>query len=113
MKRVRWLLGGALFFFFFVAMLYLGMQALVLEKSFHVAQKKALLEGLLAKKERLEIEVATLSSLERIRTLAEERLGMVSPTRVVYVVMGRGVLGKSETETQVALHSGLRKSNQE
>ncbi|MGQ9623027.1 MAG: septum formation initiator family protein [Candidatus Caldatribacteriaceae bacterium] len=113
MRRVRRLLGGALFFFFFMAMLYLGMQALVLEKSFQVAQKKALLESLLAEKERLETEVANLSSLERIRTLAEERLGMVSPTRVVYVVVGKEVLGESEAETQVALHPGLRKSGHE
>ncbi len=96
MRGMRWLCAGALLFFFFVALVYLGVQALVLEKSFLVAQKRALLEDLVAQKEKLLSEVATLSSLERIRSIAMERLGMVPPERVVYAVLGREVLGESE-----------------
>ncbi|MBC7217064.1 MAG: septum formation initiator family protein [Candidatus Caldatribacterium sp.] len=101
MKRMRWLCGGALFCLFLVALVYLGMQALVLEKSFLVAQKRALLEDLMAQREKLAAEVAALSSLERIRNVATERLGMVPPERIVYAVVGREVLGKSKGETYV------------
>lgn len=104
MRRIQLLLGGALFLFFFLALVYLGMQALVLEKSFLVAQKRAALEDLIAQREKLAAEVATLSSLERIRTLATERLGMVPPERVVYAVVGREILGKSEAETYIVEH---------
>lgn len=102
-----------MFFFFLVALVYLGMQALVLERSFLVAQKRAVLEDLAAEKEKLESEVAALSSLERIRSIAEDRLGMVPPERVIYAVIGRGVLGGNENETHVAHYPGLRKSGEE
>ncbi|MCS7241688.1 MAG: septum formation initiator family protein [Candidatus Caldatribacterium sp.] len=101
MRGVKFLYGGALFFFFFVALAYLGMQALVLEKSFLVAQKRAIVEDLVARKEKLAAEVAELSSLERIRAIATERLGMVPAERVVYAVVGKEILGKGEGETYV------------
>lgn len=112
MRQMRWLWGGSLLFFFSVAMLYLGMQALVLEKSFLVAQKRVVLEDLAAEKERLESEVATLSSLERIRSIAEQRLGMVPPERVVYAVVGKEVLGREEGETHVAYHPGSKRGKE-
>ncbi|MEN3183430.1 MAG: septum formation initiator family protein [Atribacterota bacterium] len=104
MKKVKFLCGGALLFFFLVALVYLSMQALVLEKSFLVAQKRATLEDLVAQRERLATEVAALSSLERIRTIATERLGMVPPERVVYAVVGKELLGKGEGETYIVQH---------
>ncbi|MEN3202298.1 MAG: hypothetical protein ABDK87_01030 [Atribacterota bacterium] len=91
--------GGSLLLFFVIALAYLGLQALVLEKSFLVAQKRAILEDLIAQREKLVVEVAELSSLERIRTIATERLGMVPPERVVYAVVGKEILGKNEGET--------------
>lgn len=111
MKRMVLFFGGSLLLFSVVALVYLGLQALVLEKSFLVAQKRAILEDLIAQREKLVVEVAELSSLERIRTIAVERLGMVPPERVVYAVVGKEILGKNEGKTYLVhqkLESGER-----
>ncbi|MEN3186264.1 MAG: hypothetical protein ABDK94_00175 [Atribacterota bacterium] len=105
MNRVRnWCIAGLLLCFF-GALFHLSLQAILLEKGFLAESKRDVLESLVAEKTKLETEIAQLSSLERIKALAENRLGMVPPTQIVYMVAG----GKlSEGETQLALNEEKR-----
>ncbi|NSW75644.1 MAG: hypothetical protein HPY68_02495 [Candidatus Atribacteria bacterium] len=105
MNRVRnWCIVGLLLCFF-GAIFHLSLQAVLLEKGFVTESKRDALESLVAEKIKLETEIAQLSSLERIKTLAENRLGMIPPTQVVYVVAGNKL---SEGERQLALSEERR-----
>ncbi|GEM_PF-547044 len=103
MKRWKnlWVVG--VFLCFFGALFYLSLQALLLERGFLVESKRERIENLMAEKIRLEMEIAQLTSLERIKEIAENRLGMVSPRQVVYLVTGTKT-AKGEGETQLALN---------
>jgi|YNPBryulayer2012_1023412.scaffolds.fasta_scaffold04318_2 cell division protein FtsB len=101
MKRIKsWCIIG-LFLCFGGAIFHLSLQAILLERAFLAASKRESLESLVAERIRLETEIAQLSSLERIKTIAENRLGMVPPAQVVYVVAGNRV---GEGEKQLALN---------
>lgn len=108
MKRVKsWLIFG-LFFIFSLSFLCVTLQALLLEKSYLVEQKRKNIDNLLATREKLKMEIAQLSSLERIKEVAINQLGMTYPDQTVYMVsssaLGGGegelVLGKMPEETQ-------------
>ncbi|MBP9015771.1 MAG: septum formation initiator family protein [Candidatus Atribacteria bacterium] len=108
MKGLRfWLIFG-LFFVFSLSFLCVTLQALLLEKSFLVEQKRDKVENLLATEEKLKVEIARLSSLDRIKDVAINQLGMTYPDETIYMVSssalggGEGELVSSKTlkETQ-------------
>jgi cell division protein FtsL len=102
-----WLVFG-LFFIFSLSFLCVTLQALLLEKSFLVEQKRNEVENLLATKEKLKMEISQLSSLDRIKEIAINKLGMAYPEETIYMVSssalggGEGELASSKTlkETQ-------------
>lgn len=105
MNKTRlWCVIG-LFLCFLGAIFHLSVQAVLLKKGFLAATKRESLESLMAEKIRLETEIAQLSSLERIKTIAETRLGMVPPERVVYVMAGSKLV---EGEQRIALNQENR-----
>jgi len=110
MKRVKsWLIFG-LFFIFSLSFLCVTLQALLLEKSFLVEQKREDVENLLATKEKLKMEIAQLSSLERIKEVAINQLGMTYPDKTVYMVSS-STLGGGEGE--LALNKILKETQGE
>ncbi|MGC8777254.1 MAG: septum formation initiator family protein [Candidatus Caldatribacteriaceae bacterium] len=105
MNRAKnWCIIG-LFLCFSGAIFHLSLQAVLLEKGFLAESKRESLESLVAERIKLETEIAQLSSLERIKALAESRLGMVPPEQIVYMVAGTRV---GEGEKQLALNQEKR-----
>lgn len=102
MKQVKpWLVFG-LFFVFSLSFLYVTLQAMLLEKSFLVEQKRESVDNLLATREKLKMEIAQLSSLERIKEVAVNQLGMVYSDNTVYMVSSSALGGgKGELVLQV------------
>lgn len=97
MKGFRfWMIFG-LFFVFSLSFLCVTLQALLLEKSFLVEQKRDEVESLLATKEKLKMEISQLSSLDRIKEIAINKLGMTYPGETIYMVSS-SALGGGEGE---------------
>ena len=93
MKKAKsWLVFG-LFFVFSLSFLYVTLQAMLLEKSFLVEQKREDVDNLLATKDKLKMEIAQLSSLERIKEVAINQLGMICPDKTVYMVSSSALGG--------------------
>lgn len=88
MVKSKRFLPFLLFFIFFLSLLYLVLQAHLVEKGFLVEMERQKVEALEAEKEQLEVEVAQLSSLDRIYYLAVSDLGMIPQDQSLYLVAG-------------------------
>jgi len=78
----------AVFFLIFMvsmSFLYLLLQAEIVEKGFVLSLKKERIESLVANKDRIEIEISHLSSMDRIKEIATNKLGMVLPERTIFL----------------------------
>ncbi|MDK2896382.1 MAG: hypothetical protein PWP04_502 [Candidatus Atribacteria bacterium] len=88
MVKSKRFLPFLLFFIFFLSLLYLVLQAHLVEKGFLVETEREKVEVLKAEKEKLEVEVAQLASLDRIYYLAVSELGMIPQGQSLYLVAG-------------------------
>lgn len=68
-----------------MSFLYLLLQAEIVEKGFILGLKKERIENLIANKDRIEIEISHLSSMDRIKEIATQKLGMVLPERTIFL----------------------------
>ncbi len=91
-----------LFFLIFMALAYLAAQAKLIEQGFTVDVKRTVVEQLVAERDRLEMEVAHASSLERIEEIATKSLGMVPPGETIYLASGGSTVSAGERDMQLA-----------
>ncbi|NLJ49367.1 MAG: hypothetical protein GX428_07265 [Candidatus Atribacteria bacterium] len=97
--------NGAIFFLIFMvsmSFLYLSLQAEIVEKGFILSLKKERIENLIANKDRIEIEISQLSSMDRIREIATNKLGMVLPERTIFLAAADQKVQLKESEAAVA-----------
>ena len=97
----------AIFFLIFMVgmcFLYLFLQAEIVEKGFILSIKKERIESLIADKDRIEIDIAHLSSMDRIKEIATERLGMVFPEKTIYLAAAHQKVQLKRNEITVAEH---------
>ena len=85
-----------------MSFLYLLLQAEIVEKGFVLNLKKERIENLIANKERMEIEISQLSSMDRIRDLATHKLGMRLPEKTIYLAAANRNVEFKGSETTVA-----------
>jgi len=95
----------AIFFLIFMvsmSFLYLLLQAEIIESGFILSIKKDRIENLIAEKDRIEVEMAQLSSMDRIKEIATTRLGMVLPEKTIYLAAMQRKVQLKGKETTVA-----------
>jgi len=81
---------SAILLFFSSAVAYLGLQAQIVSLTY---QRKALIdrmEKLSLEKDRLNLQLAALSSPSRLETMATDRLGMTYPEEIAILVLETG-----------------------
>jgi len=95
----------AIFFLIFMvgmSFLYLLLQAEIVEKGFILGLKKERIENLIANKDRIEIEISHLSSMDRIKEIATQKLGMVLPERTIFLAAADQKVELKGSEAAVA-----------
>jgi len=96
---------AALFFLIFIvgmSFLYLLLQAEIVEKGFYLNLKKDRIEKLVADRDQIEIEISHLSSMERIKEIATNKLGMIFPEKTIYLAATGQKVQLQGNETTVA-----------
>lgn len=95
----------AIFFLIFMvgmSFLYLLLQAEIVEKGFILGLKKERIENLIANKDSIEIEISHLSSMDRIKEIATQKLGMVLPERTIFLAAADQKVELKGSEAAVA-----------
>ena len=85
-----------------MSFLYLLLQAEIVEKGFILGLKKERIENLIANKDRVEIEISHLSSMDRIKEIATQKLGMVLPERTIFLAAADQKVELKGSEAAVA-----------
>lgn len=85
-----------------MSFLYLLLQAEIVEKGFILGLKKERIENLIANKDRIEIEISHLSSMDRIKEIATQKLGMVLPERTIFLAAADQKVELKGSEAAVA-----------
>lgn len=85
-----------------MSFLYLLLQAEIVEKGFILGLKKERIENLIANKDSIEIEISHLSSMDRIKEIATQKLGMVLPERTIFLAAADQKVELKGSEAAVA-----------
>ncbi|HAX97338.1 MAG TPA: hypothetical protein DCY12_00200 [Candidatus Atribacteria bacterium] len=105
----------AVFFLIFMvsmSFLYLSLQAEIVGKGFVLSLKNKRIESLVANKDRIEIEISHLSSMDRIKEIATNKLGMVLPEKTIFLAAADQKVQLKGSEAAVAEHvneTGLKR----
>ncbi len=96
---------GAVVLCLAVALLFVGMSSAIARTAYEINSLKTEIATIEGENERLGYQLASLGSLERIETFAENELGMIRPAEgdILYVALGAPAAAEEETLPETEL----------